>query len=84
MDKEWHLRKEVTVGNILTSVLAIVAALSAFYNLDKRVLTNSAHIQANAERIAEGKETQKADKDRIMQKLDRIENILLENARDKK
>lgn len=40
----WHLRREVTIGNILASVVAILGMLGAFYTLDKRIELNAQKI----------------------------------------
>jgi len=36
-DSGWHLRKEIHIGHILTTVGFILAAFSAWSNLDKRI-----------------------------------------------
>lgn len=36
-DNGWHLRKEIHIGHILTTVGFILAAFSAWSNLDKRI-----------------------------------------------
>ena len=79
---EWHLRKEVTIGNIFTAFLALVAALSAWYNLDMRLTVVETHqtdikVHMEAERIA-----RKEDVERVCTRLDRIENIMIEILQD--
>jgi len=81
---EWHLRKEVTIGNIFTAFLALIAALSAWYNLDTRltvVETQQTDIKVHlqAESVA-----RKEDVERVCSRLDRIENIMIELLRDGK
>ena len=34
---DWHLSKTVTVGNMLTMFLAIMAMVGSYYTLDKRL-----------------------------------------------
>lgn len=81
---EWHLRKEVTIGNIFTAILALFAALSAWYNLDTRltvVETQQTDIELHmqAERIA-----RKEDVERVCSRLDRIESIMIQMLQDSK
>jgi len=81
---EWHLRKEVTIGNIFTAFLALFAALSAWYNLDTRLTVvetqqTNIGIHMQAERIA-----RKEDVERVCARLDRIEDIMIELLRDSK
>lgn len=68
---DWHLRKEVTIGNILTAVAALTAAVAAYYNLDTRV-------SLLEERTTEERIDREKDVERICGRLDRIENILLD------
>ena len=81
---EWHLRKEVTIGNIFTAILALFAALSAWYNLDTRltvVETQQTDIELHmqTERIA-----RKEDVERVCSRLDRIESIMIQMLQDNK
>ena len=80
--KEWHLRKEVTIGNIIASVLALGAVIGAFYNLDIRIHTNTNDITTNRSAIEEEKTDRKEDMALIRKKLDKIETLLIQGLRE--
>ena len=70
MDDNWHLSKTVTIGNMLTMGLAVLALVGSYYTLDRRIalLESSKAEQANHVRETE---------ERIVARLDRIENLIM-------
>ena len=37
MDDRWHLRKEIHIGHIISTMTLVAAAFAAWFNLDKRI-----------------------------------------------
>ena len=74
---EWNLRKVVTFGNIVASIMAILMMIAAFYNLDSRVIENTNHIAINTRDIIEEKEDRKELKRDIYNTLDNLERLLI-------
>ena len=75
---DWHLRKDVTIGNILAAVAALVAALSAWHNLDSRVLLLEKSYSDVREHMLIEQEQRKEDVERVCARLDRIEGLVIE------
>ena len=88
MNSDWHLRKEVTICNIFTAILALLAALSAWYNLDTRLTVVEAHQTDIKSHIVAEATARRTDVERVCARLERIENIMIEmlqnETRDKK
>lgn len=78
---EWHLRKEVTVGNIVASILLIAAAIAAFHNLDTRVVKLEANAMDAEIHRAEEKAERKEDIARLCERLDRIQDLQIQVLR---
>lgn len=36
-DNRWHFRKEIHAGHIVTTLMIVLGALSAYFDLDKRI-----------------------------------------------
>lgn len=67
---EWHLKKEVTIGNIVMVVSAIIALIASYYTLNTRITVLENVVAYNSKDINENHEE-------VIRKLERIENILL-------
>lgn len=71
VENDWHLNKTVTIGNMLTAILAILALIGSYYTLDRRIaLLEEAKV--------EHEEALLAMNDRICKRLDKIENLILQ------
>lgn len=69
-DSNWHLRKDVTVGNLLTSVMAVIALVGSYYTLDKRIALNTQAIDNQIK-------TENEHYEDVKKSLDRIEDHLI-------
>ena len=63
--KGWHIKKEVSVGHILTTIVIAISMMSWAVSIEKRMTT-----------LEVAKEYNSAAFDRIEQSLDRIEDKL--------
>lgn len=66
----WHLRKEISVGHILTTLTVAGAAFLWMAELEKRVERNAVMVQAIGERVTR-------TEDRTERQLERIHNALV-------
>ena len=73
----WHLRKDVTLGNIFTSIIAILAIISAYYSLDKRLALVEQHQESAIE-------VNRKTNEGVIKRLDRIEQLMIDYMRRKK
>jgi hypothetical protein len=69
--QHWHLKREVTIGNIVMTFSAIIAIIAAYYSLDTRLTVLEGSVKHNKEDIAKNQQE-------VIRKLERIEDILLE------
>ncbi|MDK1289793.1 hypothetical protein [Pseudoalteromonas umbrosa] len=69
MNEQWHMKKEINIAHIITTVALIVSGLTFLSDMDKRITTNTTqivHIQ----------EQRKEDLRRLEKRLDSIERKL--------
>ncbi len=64
----WHLRKEVSLSHLLTTVIVIAAIMKFGYDMDKRVTVLEANQSHSTRSITEIKETVR----RVDSKIDRL------------
>ena len=75
---EWHLRKDVTVGNIVATIMLIGVFIGGYYGHEKRIaLLEQAEINATVLRAEEIKDRER-DIDRVCNRLDKMENLMLQ------
>lgn len=68
-DQQWHLKKEVNIAHVITTVLIVVSCIWYMAGLDKR-------IQANTQNITHIKEQRIEDVKRLDKQFDRINDKL--------
>jgi len=68
---EWHLNKTVTIGNMITMVLAIMAMVGSYYTLDKRLALLEHNDGEQDSHIHEFK-------DEVMKELDDIKGLIMQ------
>lgn len=69
MNGQWHMKKEINVAHIITTITLLVSCLWFLSDMDKRITTNTTqivHIQ----------EQRKEDLARVEKRLDSIERKL--------
>ena len=74
--ESWHLRKEVTIGNIFATVAAIAAVVGAFYNLDSRQSKTELTIAYMQAEMQEDRENEKEYRKDVREKLGEIRELL--------
>ena len=83
--ESWHLRKEVTVGNLFATIAAIAAVVGAFYNLDSRQSKTEHTIAYLQKDLANDRQEEKEYRKGVRSDLGAIKDLLYENLiRDKK
>ena len=75
--ESWHLRKEVTIGNIFATVAAIAAIVGAFYNLDMRQTKTVLVVSYLQEELKKDREDEKEYRHDVRSNLRDIRNLLI-------
>lgn len=76
----WHLRKEISVGHILTTLTVAGAAFIWMAELEKRVERNAVMVEAIGDRVTRAEDRTERQLERIHNTLVRIEAKLDEKA----
>ncbi len=86
--RHWHISKSISIGHIMTTLTALLAALWFFAQQDTRISNlelNVKHLQAQnvleRDRTDRKFDELKADLQRINSKLDRLIESMLDNKR---
>jgi len=72
----WHLRKEVTVGNLFATIAAIAAVIGAFYNLDSRQSKTELTVAYMQAEMAQDRDDEKEYRKDVRNKLGEIRELL--------
>ena len=68
----WHMKKEINVAHVITTVALAVSCLWFFSDLDKRIATNATEITHIKEQRAEDQKRIEKRLDSMDRKLDRL------------
>mgnify|MGYP005989071247 CR=1 FL=1 len=68
----WHMKKEVNVAHVITTVAMVVSCFWFFSDLDKRIASNSSEINHIKEQRAEDQKRIEKRLDSMDRKLDRL------------
>lgn len=68
----WHMKKEVNVAHVITTVAMVVSCFWFFSDLDKRIATNSTEISHIKTQRAEDQKRIEKRLDSMDRKLDRL------------
>lgn len=83
IDTGWHLSKNITVGNMLAIFMAFVALIGSYYTLDKRLSLLEQYNAEQEKHVIEQSDSVKSGFERVDRRLIRIEDILLDMAKDR-
>lgn len=79
-DESWHLKKEVNIAHLLTTIIIAFSAMSFLSGMDKRIGENALNIKHNKEEQAKElihlSEMRKEDQDRLQRSLEGINKKL--------
>ena len=78
--KDWQIVKRVDVGDVIATLIALLAVLAVFFRLESQVSLNSADIEDNALAIQELRIESREQFRRIDYKLDKIIERLEDKA----
>jgi hypothetical protein len=78
--KDWQIIKRVDVGDVIATLIALLAVLAVFFRLEAQVSLNSADIEDNALAIQELRIESREQFRRIDYKLDKIIERLEDKA----
>lgn len=80
--ESWHLRKEVTIGNIFATISAVALLIGAFYNLDSRLIRAEEAVSDIQKHQDIEREEEREYRSDIRKKLDDIVKLLIEGIRE--
>jgi len=70
--EHWHMKKEVNVAHVITTVAMVVSCFWFFSDLDKRIASNTTEIEHIKTQRTEDQRRIEKSLDSINKKLDRI------------
>lgn len=73
---DWHIRKEISIGNIVTIVLVTIAGVTAWNKVDARIANLEDGVTRQAKTDAKQDQERKDASDRVYSELTRLNDKL--------